>query len=146
MAHSSLTDVQSVRDFFSFCDSKSLRESRTSQAKSEKGGPREQSAASYLQLIFHRGCCSLLKSLEFALMFLHSSNYAIYTADRREFMKISQAVGMGFLIMGAIGYIIKLSECICAVCTSSRLELEPRQKSQILIQHKPQYIYPSTTS
>ncbi|KAK5046795.1 hypothetical protein LTR84_007149 [Exophiala bonariae] len=30
--------------------------------------------------------------------------------DRREFMKISQAVGMGFLIMGAIGYFIKLSE------------------------------------
>ena len=28
--------------------------------------------------------------------------------DRREFVKISQAVGMGFLIMGAIGYIIKL--------------------------------------
>ncbi|KKY19761.1 putative translocation complex subunit sss1 [Phaeomoniella chlamydospora] len=28
--------------------------------------------------------------------------------DRREFIKISQAVGMGFLIMGAIGYIIKL--------------------------------------
>jgi hypothetical protein len=26
-------------------------------------------------------------------------------------MKISQAVGMGFLIMGAIGYFIKLSEC-----------------------------------
>ncbi|OAP59176.1 protein translocase SEC61 complex gamma subunit, archaeal and eukaryotic [Fonsecaea erecta] len=31
------------------------------------------------------------------------------TADRREFIKISQAVGMGFLIMGAIGYFIKLS-------------------------------------
>ncbi|EXJ92445.1 protein transporter SEC61 subunit gamma, partial [Capronia epimyces CBS 606.96] len=30
------------------------------------------------------------------------------TADRREFIKISQAVGMGFLIMGAIGYFIKL--------------------------------------
>lgn len=29
-------------------------------------------------------------------------------ADRREFIKISQAVGMGFLIMGAIGYVIKL--------------------------------------
>jgi len=28
--------------------------------------------------------------------------------DRREFIKISQAVGMGFLIMGAIGYVIKL--------------------------------------
>lgn len=28
--------------------------------------------------------------------------------DRREFIKISQAVGFGFLIMGAIGYVIKL--------------------------------------
>jgi len=34
-------------------------------------------------------------------------------ADRREFMKISQAVGMGFLIMGAIGYFIKLSASTC---------------------------------
>ncbi len=31
-------------------------------------------------------------------------------ADKREFIKISQAVGFGFLIMGAIGYVIKLSE------------------------------------
>lgn len=30
-------------------------------------------------------------------------------ADRREFLRISQAVGMGFLIMGVIGYIVKLS-------------------------------------
>ncbi|KAH7633694.1 hypothetical protein SMAC4_12704 [Sordaria macrospora] len=28
--------------------------------------------------------------------------------DRREFMKISQAVGVGFLIMGAVGYLVKL--------------------------------------
>ncbi|KAF7512250.1 hypothetical protein GJ744_001818 [Endocarpon pusillum] len=28
--------------------------------------------------------------------------------DKREFIKISQAVGFGFLIMGAIGYVIKL--------------------------------------
>ncbi|KAJ4411289.1 hypothetical protein N0V85_003860 [Neurospora sp. IMI 360204] len=28
--------------------------------------------------------------------------------DRREFMKISQAVGTGFLIMGAVGYLVKL--------------------------------------
>ncbi|KAF3482297.1 translocase SEC61 complex gamma subunit [Arthroderma uncinatum] len=28
--------------------------------------------------------------------------------DKREFLKISQAVGFGFLIMGAIGYFIKL--------------------------------------
>ncbi|KAL4799795.1 translocon subunit SSS1 [Aspergillus undulatus] len=28
--------------------------------------------------------------------------------DKREFIKISQAVGMGFLIMGFIGYFVKL--------------------------------------
>ncbi|EAQ85944.1 predicted protein [Chaetomium globosum CBS 148.51] len=29
-------------------------------------------------------------------------------ADRREFIKISQAVGVGFLVMGAVGYFVKL--------------------------------------
>ena len=33
------------------------------------------------------------------------------SADQKEFIKICQAVGMGFLIMGAVGYIVKLSEC-----------------------------------
>ncbi|KAI4741535.1 hypothetical protein E4T50_08017 [Aureobasidium sp. EXF-12298] len=28
--------------------------------------------------------------------------------DKREFLKISQAVGVGFLVMGVIGYIVKL--------------------------------------
>jgi len=28
--------------------------------------------------------------------------------SRREFIKISQAVGVGFLVMGAVGYIVKL--------------------------------------
>ncbi|KAK4224867.1 hypothetical protein QBC38DRAFT_511463 [Podospora fimiseda] len=28
--------------------------------------------------------------------------------DRKEFIKISQAVGVGFLIMGAVGYFVKL--------------------------------------
>jgi len=28
--------------------------------------------------------------------------------DKREFLKISQAVGIGFVVMGAIGYIVKL--------------------------------------
>lgn len=60
-------------------------------------------------------------------------------------MKISQAVGMGFLIMGAIGYIIKLSECF-SVCASSQLERKPRQLLQVLTQHETQYIYLSTTS
>ncbi|KAK3077108.1 hypothetical protein LTS18_011192 [Coniosporium uncinatum] len=28
--------------------------------------------------------------------------------DKREFLKISQAVGIGFVVMGAIGYFVKL--------------------------------------
>jgi protein transport protein SEC61 subunit gamma-like protein len=31
------------------------------------------------------------------------------TADRKEFIKISQAVGVGFLVMGAVGFVVKLS-------------------------------------
>ena len=31
-------------------------------------------------------------------------------ADRREFIKISQAVGVGFLVMGFVGYMVKLSK------------------------------------
>ncbi len=30
-------------------------------------------------------------------------------ADTKEFVKISQAVGVGFLVMGAVGYFVKLS-------------------------------------
>jgi protein translocase SEC61 complex gamma subunit len=30
--------------------------------------------------------------------------------DKREFLKIGQAVGVGFLVMGVIGYIVKLSK------------------------------------
>lgn len=29
--------------------------------------------------------------------------------DKREFIRISQAVGVGFIVMGAIGYFVKLS-------------------------------------
>ncbi|KAL2065396.1 hypothetical protein VTL71DRAFT_3066 [Oculimacula yallundae] len=28
--------------------------------------------------------------------------------DKHEFLKISQAVGVGFLVMGAVGYLVKL--------------------------------------
>lgn len=35
-------------------------------------------------------------------------------ADKREFLRISQAVGMGFLIMGVIGYVVKLSRSIAS--------------------------------
>ncbi|KAL9030344.1 MAG: hypothetical protein Q9196_001519 [Gyalolechia fulgens] len=33
--------------------------------------------------------------------------------DKREFIKISQAVGVGFVVMGAIGYVVKLSKFPC---------------------------------
>ncbi|KAG9245564.1 hypothetical protein BJ878DRAFT_500999 [Calycina marina] len=28
--------------------------------------------------------------------------------DKREFLKISQAVGVGFVVMGAVGFVVKL--------------------------------------
>ena len=37
---------------------------------------------------------------------------ACVVADKREFLRISQAVGMGFLIMGVIGYVVKLSTSV----------------------------------
>jgi hypothetical protein len=36
------------------------------------------------------------------------ANIRTLPADKREFLKISQAVGVGFVIMGAIGYVVKL--------------------------------------
>ena len=33
----------------------------------------------------------------------------VITADRKEFLKISWAVGFGFIVMGAVGYVVKLS-------------------------------------
>lgn len=39
-----------------------------------------------------------------------NANPFLSLADKREFIKISQAVGVGFLVMGAVGFIIKLSK------------------------------------
>lgn len=39
-------------------------------------------------------------------------------ADQREFIKISQAVGIGFVIIGAVGFFIKLSTCLSTFVTS----------------------------
>ncbi|GAB7353575.1 hypothetical protein MBLNU459_g4001t2 [Dothideomycetes sp. NU459] len=39
----------------------------------------------------------------------HKADTSALPADRREFLKISQAVGVGFLVMGVIGYIVKLT-------------------------------------
>lgn len=36
------------------------------------------------------------------------------TADQQEFLRLCQAVGVGFLIMGAVGYVVKLSMSILA--------------------------------
>lgn len=49
-----------------------------------------------------------------------------FSADpsQREFIKISQAVGVGFLIMGVIGYVVKLvhsMQCPTAVPTTTNL-------------------------
>ena len=50
------------------------------------------------------------------------------TADKREFFKISQAVGVGFVVMGAIGYVVKLSRHPLAFmfhCSSKATLLTP---------------------
>lgn len=31
------------------------------------------------------------------------------TADKKEFLKITQAIALGFLTMGTVGYVVKLS-------------------------------------
>jgi protein transport protein SEC61 subunit gamma-like protein len=41
--------------------------------------------------------------------FFATNTLANSKPDKREFLKISQAVGVGFLVMGVIGYIVKLS-------------------------------------
>jgi SecE/Sec61-gamma subunits of protein translocation complex len=47
---------------------------------------------------------------ELDLLMVRSTNAALPLADRKEFVKICQAVGVGFLIMGAVGYVVKLSK------------------------------------
>uniref|UniRef100_A0A093XWH9 Protein transport protein Sec61 subunit gamma n=1 Tax=Talaromyces marneffei PM1 TaxID=1077442 RepID=A0A093XWH9_TALMA len=42
------------------------------------------------------------------IVFLGIDGLTTSAADKREFLKISQAVGVGFVIMGAIGYFVKL--------------------------------------
>jgi protein transport protein SEC61 subunit gamma-like protein len=39
-----------------------------------------------------------------------SADINLTAADRKEFLKICQAVGVGFLIMGAVGFVVKLSK------------------------------------
>ncbi|MBE3045493.1 hypothetical protein IMZ48_23695 [Candidatus Bathyarchaeota archaeon] len=59
----------------------------------------------------------------------------------KEFLRLCQAVGVGFLIMGAVGYIVKLST------SSPRLFMlpqPPRSSRHTLTLSK--YTFPSTTS
>ena len=49
--------------------------------------------------------------------------------DRQEFLKISQAIGVGFVIMGTIGFIVKLGKC--ARCAGPQLPGTRRRRSQV---------------
>ncbi|KAJ6009356.1 hypothetical protein N7499_005235 [Penicillium canescens] len=49
--------------------------------------------------------------------------------DKREFIKISQAVGMGFLVMGAIGYFVKLSSCSIFTFLSTKCWLAAHKRA-----------------
>ena len=67
----------------------------------------------------------ILAALFVALFLSLTLCLSLFIADRREFIKISQAVGMGFLIMGAIGYIIKLSMSLLPPAVSQYLKPFP---------------------
>lgn len=47
---------------------------------------------------------TFLLSFDIALL-----THCLFLADWKEFIKISQAVAVGFLLMGAVGYVVKLS-------------------------------------
>jgi protein transport protein SEC61 subunit gamma-like protein len=52
--------------------------------------------------------CTKRKDILFTSHLVHMLTQ--FTADRREFLQISKAVGVGFLIMGTVGFLVKLSE------------------------------------
>lgn len=55
-------------------------------------------------------CCAVVQSVSPAGLLLCTlfADRQLWSADKREFIKISQAVGVGFVVMGAIGYLVKL--------------------------------------
>lgn len=76
---------------------------------------------------------------------LHSYSVLIFLRskpDKREFLKISQAVGVGFLVMGVIGYIVKLSTSIPTLRNAEQKEEIGGQGLTKTLQ----FTSPSTTS
>ncbi len=59
--------------------------------------------APYLCPVFHLPCHVLPPPVEFI-----ADVFVPFAADQKEFLRLCQAVGMGFLIMGAGGYVVKL--------------------------------------
>jgi protein transport protein SEC61 subunit gamma-like protein len=56
-------------------------------------------------------------------------------ADKREFIKISQAVGMGFIVMGVIGYVVKLSTYNSSMAVSSHSPRSNPPPFRVLLRH-----------
>ncbi|CAD0099549.1 unnamed protein product [Aureobasidium mustum] len=54
--------------------------------------------------------------MEMPREFVKDGTQFINRCTYREFLKISQAVGVGFLVMGVIGYVVKLSTLPAASC------------------------------
>ncbi|KAA8893509.1 hypothetical protein FN846DRAFT_913957 [Sphaerosporella brunnea] len=46
--------------------------------------------------------------LEIPKEFLRDGTQFINRSDKREFLQISRAVGIGFIVMGTIGYVVKI--------------------------------------
>jgi protein transport protein SEC61 subunit gamma-like protein len=55
---------------------------------------------------FVRRCTKRTSNIAHLILFLLLTHYS--AADQKEFLRLCQAVGVGFLIMGAVGYVVKL--------------------------------------
>jgi protein transport protein SEC61 subunit gamma-like protein len=59
-------------------------------------------------LQFVRRCEKRKATPDWAMPFRARNTNACQTADRKEFIKICTAVGTGFVVMGVVGYFVKL--------------------------------------
>jgi protein translocase SEC61 complex gamma subunit len=72
--------------------------------------------------LFLPPCCPFYSSLFSYRMLITPHTHS--KPDKREFLKIGQAVGVGFLVMGVIGYIVKLSKYPLSQCCRKKEKKE----------------------
>lgn len=56
----------------------------------------------------------------------------LHAADLSEFTKICKAVGMGFIIMGVVGYVVKLGMCASSPLLPTRWMRSIHRRRRVL--------------